>query len=125
MGDLVGWDIAAITVGDRELLVAVADDPGEHARGLMGVERLGDLDGMLFVFPRESFGGFWMKDTLIALDIAFFDEDRTLVDALSMVPCAADPCPSYVPAAHYSWALETPAGALLPLSEGTILSVDR
>ena len=113
-----------ITVGGQGLIVAIADDPVERAQGLMGVEQLGDLDGMLFVFFQESLGGFWMKGTLIALDIAFFDDDRILVDTLSMVPCTADPCPSYVPAAPYSWALETPAGALPNLPEGTILSVE-
>ncbi|HKY49369.1 MAG TPA: DUF192 domain-containing protein [Acidimicrobiia bacterium] len=123
-GDLVGWDVAVITVGAQRLMVAIADDPGERAQGLIGVEELGDLDGMLFVFSQEALGGFWMKGTLIPLDIAFFDDERTFVDTLSMVPCAADPCPSYVPEAPYSWALETPAGTLPPLSEGTHLSVE-
>jgi uncharacterized protein len=123
-GDLVGWETAAIDVGGQGLTVAVADDPGERAQGLMGVEHLGDLDGMLFVFSSESLGGFWMKGTLIPLDIVFFDEDRTFVDMLSMVPCTADPCPSYVPEAPFSWALETPAGTLSSLAEGTILSLE-
>lgn len=113
-----------ITVGGQGLMVAVADDPGERAQGLIGVERLGDLDGMLFVFFQEALGGFWMKGTLIPLDIAFFDDDRIFVDTLSMVPCTADPCPSYVPEAPYSWALETPSGSLPPLPEGTVLSVE-
>ncbi|HUP14587.1 MAG TPA: DUF192 domain-containing protein [Acidimicrobiia bacterium] len=124
MGDLVGWAVATVNVGGQALLVAIADDPGERAQGLMGVEELGDLDGMLFVFSQEALGGFWMKGTLIPLDIVFFDDDRTFVDMLSMVPCTADPCPSYVPAAPYSWALETPVGALPPLPEGTVLSVE-
>ena len=38
-----------------------------------------------------------MKGTLIPLDIVFFGDDKALVDTLSMVPCTADPCPSYVP----------------------------
>jgi uncharacterized membrane protein (UPF0127 family) len=124
MGDLVGWDTASITVGVQGLLVALADDPGERAQGLMGVEQMGDLDGMLFVFSQEALGGFWMKGTLIPLDIAFFDDDRTLVDVLSMVPCTADPCPSYVPEAPYAWALETPTGTLAPLPAGSVLSVE-
>ena len=123
MGDLVGWDTTSIDVGGEGLVVAVADDPGERAQGLMGVEQLGDLDGMLFVFSQESLGGFWMKGTLIPLDIAFFNDERAFVDMLSMVPCTADPCPSYVPDGPFSWALETPAGAL-PSLEGTTLSVE-
>ncbi|MEX0667826.1 MAG: DUF192 domain-containing protein, partial [Acidimicrobiia bacterium] len=124
MGDLVGWDTATIRVGDHGLLVALADDPGERTQGLMGVEELGDLEGMLFVFTQEALSGFWMKGTLIPLDIAFFGDDKALVDMLSMVPCTADPCPSYVPDDPFSWALETPAGSLAPLPEGTVLSVE-
>ena len=122
-GDLAGWETATITVGETELLVAVADDSEERRQGLMGVEELGDLDGMLFQFPNETFSGFWMKGTLMDLDIVFFGVDREYVDRLSMIQCLADPCPSYFPDTGYSWALETPVGTLEPLSEGAILSV--
>ncbi len=122
-GDLAGWETATIAVGGSELLVAVADDPAERRQGLMGVDDLGDLDGMLFQFPNEAISGFWMKDTLMALDIAFFGDDMGLVDSLSMVPCSPDSCLSYVADAPFSWALETPAGSLGPLANGTTLSV--
>ena len=110
-------------VGDARLLVAVADERDEWGQGLMGLEQLGDLDGMLFVFPQEVLGGFWMKDTLIPLDIAFFGDDGVLVDTLEMVPCTADPCHSYVPDGPFSRALETPAGTLHPLTDGTMLAM--
>jgi uncharacterized membrane protein (UPF0127 family) len=76
----------------------------------MGVADLGALRGMLFVWPDDVSSGFWMKDTLIPLDIAFFAADGSLVDRLSMVPCEADPCPSYRPSGPYRTALEVPAG---------------
>ena len=121
-GDLGGWETTPITVGGIGLIVAVADEPAERSQGLMGIHQLGDLDGMLFVFPREALSGFWMKDTPIPLDIAFFGEDGALVDVMNMVPCVTEPCPSYVPNAHFSWALETPAG-LLDLTPGTTLAI--
>lgn len=124
-GDLIGWETTTITVGDARLLVAVADDPGERGQGLMGIEQLGEIDGMLFVFPQEALGGFWMKDTLIPLDIAFFGDDGVLVDTLEMVPCTADPCHSYVPDEPFSWALETPAGTLDALTDGTMLALEE
>ena len=123
-GDLVGWDVASIRVGRQGLLVAVANDPGERSQGLMGVDQLGDLDGMLFVMPQEALSGFWMKGTLIPLDIVFFGDDKALVDVLSMVPCASEPCPSYVPDDPFAWAVETPTGTLGSLPEGTVLSLD-
>jgi uncharacterized protein len=122
-GDLAGWETATITVGGTELLVAVANDPSERTQGLMGVDEMGDLDGMLFEFPDEAIYGFWMQRTLIALDIDFFGDDMGFVGRLSMVPCSADRCFSYAPEAPFSWALETPAGTLGALAQGAILSV--
>ncbi len=81
----------------------------------MNVTDLGSLDGMLFVFPEPTTAAFWMKDTLIPLDIAFFDGGGDLVDRLTMVPCEADPCPTYPAAGTYRFALEAPAGVLATL----------
>ena len=61
----------------------------------MGVTDLGRLDGMLFVFPVPSSPSFWMKDTLIPLDIGFFDEDGVLIGVLTMDPCREEPCRGY------------------------------
>lgn len=124
-GDLVGWELAPVSVGQEILLVAVADDPDEMAQGLMGVEDFGDLDGMLFAFEPESFTGFWMKDSPVPLDIAFFDRDGILVDALTMEPCDEDPCPVYLASGPFAWALETPAGSLGELSSDVRLVVDK
>ncbi|MGH8936025.1 MAG: DUF192 domain-containing protein [Acidimicrobiia bacterium] len=106
------WEIE---LAGRPWAVAVADTPERRQAGLMGVEDLGDLDGMLFVFPESQSGSFWMKDTLMPLDIAFFEEGGDLVAVLEMEPCRADPCPSYGPGAPYRWALEAPAGELANL----------
>jgi uncharacterized membrane protein (UPF0127 family) len=124
-GELEGWEVATVTLGDLRWVVALASTPQERSQGLMGVTDLGDLGGMLFEFEAETLTGFWMKDTLIPLDIAFFDSDRRLVEVLTMAPCQADPCPSYVPAAPYRWALEAPQGALSVLAPGTVLEVER
>ena len=97
--------------------VAVADDAAERARGLSGVEDLGGLRGMLFVYPGDVTAGFWMKDTSIPLDIAFFAADGSLVDQRSMVPCPADPCPVYAPGRPYRCALEVPAGGFAGLAD--------
>lgn len=109
-GALQGFGRATVHVGDETWTVAIADTTERRTRGLMGVEDLGDLDGMLFVHDRDTGGGFWMKDTLIPLDIAFFTADGTLVDLLEMEPCRADPCPSYFPRAPYRYALEVERG---------------
>jgi hypothetical protein len=109
---LDGFETSTITVDGRELIVAVAETPDQRSQGLMGVTDLGGLDGMLFVFQADSDGGFWMKNTLIPLDIVFFTADGGFVDALTMVPCVEDPCPTYRPDGSYRYALEALAGDL-------------
>jgi uncharacterized membrane protein (UPF0127 family) len=109
---LSGFDLATVRLDDAELLVAVADDSSERRQGLMNLDDLGDLDGMLFVFDGDVSDGFWMKNTLIPLDIAFFTAGGDIVDQMVMAPCTADPCPTYHPGGAYRYALEMPAGAM-------------
>ncbi|MGQ0849610.1 MAG: DUF192 domain-containing protein [Actinomycetota bacterium] len=123
-GDLDGWEVATITLGTERMAVAVADDDDERSRGLIGVDDLGDLDGMLFVWADEVLTGFWMKDTLIPLDLRFFSSEGALVDATSMEPCLADPCLVFVAADPFRWALETPRGRLGVADPALVLRVD-
>jgi uncharacterized membrane protein (UPF0127 family) len=66
-----------------------------------------------------------MKDTLIPLDIAFFDAKRRLVGALTMVPCIADPCPTYSPGAPFQFAVEAKEGAFATLPPRARLRLDN
>jgi uncharacterized protein len=53
--------------------VEVADDPDEQSKGLMFREKMAMSAGMLFVFPQEKHATFWMKNTLLPLDMIFAD----------------------------------------------------
>jgi len=113
---------AEVTVGDVELSVWVADDPTERGQGLRRVEELpAGIDGMLFVWETPTPAVFVMEDTLIPLDVWFFDEEGRLVGAHEMIPCADEPCPTYPAPGPVRWALETPLG-VVELGEGDRLS---
>ena len=65
------------------VVAEIARTEDEHARGLMWRERLGDGEGMLFVFREEDDHAFWMKNTLIPLDMVFVDSGRRVVGVVA------------------------------------------
>ncbi len=103
---------AIIELNGEALTVAVADTHEQRVQGLMGVEDLSPLDGMLFIFDNQAERTFWMKDTIIPLDIAFFDSDGFLVTNTSMSPCLVEDCPRYSSNGAAQYALEAPLGSL-------------
>jgi uncharacterized membrane protein (UPF0127 family) len=72
---------------------------------------LGADQGMLFVFAQSAPHRFWMKNTLIALDMIWLDYARRVVHiAHNVPPCKIDPCPSYGPQHPAIYVLELNAG---------------
>jgi uncharacterized membrane protein (UPF0127 family) len=84
--------------GVRRFKVEVADDPAERTRGLMFRERLPAEQGMLFDFGASAPRSFWMKNTLVPLDIIFIGEDgRVRNVAANTIPFSEAPVPSSGP----------------------------
>ena len=94
------------------LQVRIAETDRSRQAGLMGVRRLSDLEGMAFVFTSPVSEPFWMENTLIPLDIAFWDTQGRIVKILTMAPCRAHPCHLYFPGVDYVGAVEMNAGLL-------------
>lgn len=70
--------------------------PEDQAQGLMYRENLPEKTGMLFVFTEAGPHHFWMKNTMIPLDLIWLDEaGRVLFISANTPPCKADPCPTY------------------------------
>jgi uncharacterized membrane protein (UPF0127 family) len=72
-------------------------------------------DGMVFKFAADTTTQFWMKDTRLALDIAFMTAGGSVLQTLTMPLCADndDTCPRYGPPQQYRYALEAPAGSFV------------
>lgn len=68
----------------------------DRQQGLMHRNSLAKDSGMLFVFNNEQQLSFWMKNTLLSLDIIYISKDKKVVAvADNAKPCKKDPCPSY------------------------------
>ena len=104
--------------------VEVAADDATRAQGLMYRDRMGENRGMIFIFTETGEYPFWMKNTLIALDMIWLDEGKRIVHISHDVPpCKADPCPNYPPNAKASSVLELAAGVAAKhhLANGDVL----
>ena len=107
--------------------VELATNDGAREHGLMMRKSMDADHGMLFVFAAAAPQAFWMKNTLIALDILYFDANRKLVSLqLDVPPCKADPCPTYPSDVPARYVLELNAGTAVRIGAqaGDILTVD-
>jgi|SRR3989344_7375793 len=92
------------------LNVELAQTPQERTQGLMFRASLPSTDGMFFIFPNSDKHAFWMKNTLIPLDIIWLNSDLEIVHIEHAQPCYQDPCPSYIPPLPALYVLETNQG---------------
>ena len=100
-----------VCFGDKCIKVEVVQKEEELHRGLQFRKSLDPDSGMLFVFKKSWPYAFWMKDTLIPLDMIWMDDTRKIVHIEHNVPpCAADPCPRYQPHYEALYVLEVNAG---------------
>lgn len=115
---LAALDRVTVSIGGQQFEAWVADSFSERQSGLMSVtaEQMAPVSdqverAMLFVFPEDqpTRNGFWMKNTIIPLDIAYIRLDKTVVSTHTMVPLNT----SIVrPTGPYRFALEVSANLL-------------
>ena len=108
----------------KSFQVEVADTPQSRETGLMNRKELPQNQGMLFIFNRSQPQIFWMKNTLIPLDMIFIDDNWKIVHIAKMsLPCKADPCPLYVSGKDAGYVLEINGGLSdeLGITEGALI----
>ena len=109
---------AASVSGPRAVLpsgavyrLELATVPEDQAQGLMFRENLPERTGMLFVFAELTPHHFWMKNTMIPLDIIWLDDTgKVIFVSADTPPCKADPCPTY--------GTDTPVRRVLEIAAG-------
>lgn len=101
-----------VTLPDGTVIRAeAARTPEEHARGLMFRPALEEDQGMLFFLDGARPHPFWMKNTMIPLDIIWMDGSKTIIHIeFQTPPCKADPCPTYGPSSPSHYVLEVKGG---------------
>lgn len=102
-----------VKLNNTSFVVELAEDVNSHAMGLMYRTELPADSGMLFIFDNEQPRAFWMKNTLIPLDILYFDRHKKLVSQqLNVPPCknTVSTCPSYPSEKAAKYVLEINAG---------------
>jgi uncharacterized membrane protein (UPF0127 family) len=110
------------------IYLEIADDSKKRRDGLMFRTQLDTNKGMVFVFEDESTRSFWMKNTLIPLDVIYLSSDLMIVDIQSMPPCGdLNPCPSYPSYVASRYAVELNAGTAdrLHLEIGDFISFEN
>jgi uncharacterized membrane protein (UPF0127 family) len=118
----------AVLPSGRTYRLEVARTPEEQAQGLMFRESLPERTGMLFPFADKGVHHFWMKNTMIPLDMVWMDaEGRVIFVSANTPPCRADPCPSYGPDAPAASVLEIAGGnaAKENISVGAVLRFEN
>jgi len=107
-----------------EWCALLADTPELRQQGLMRQDDLNGYDAMVFRFDEPGTGGFWMKQTIIPLTVAYFDAEGRFVSSADMQPCPdGTDCPSYPPDGPYVTAVEVPLGGLgaIGVAPGAVL----
>ncbi len=81
---------ALVVFANDTVRAEVANTSALRSRGLMYREEVPDGTGMLFVWDRDAVRSFWMRNTLVALDVAFIDSNFEIVDIQQMEPETSD-----------------------------------
>jgi len=123
-----GLPTATLTLAGRPFTVELAFTREARQQGLMFRQQLAPEAGMLFIFDQPGELSFWMKNTLIDLDILFLEADGTIARISTMTaPRPAEPLRNYGSGSPVLYALEASAGtaARLGLAAGQKIDLPR
>jgi len=114
--------VVRMKLGRETFTLEVADTPKKQQLGLMHRKSMPQDRGMLFVFPEEEERSFWMKNTLIPLDIVYLDAGGKVVSVKQMKPLDETSVPSDGPA-KYAVELNEGAAKRAGVAAGDVLAI--
>jgi uncharacterized protein len=105
-----------VCINENCFQVEIAETPSEKQQGLMFRKSLDEDKGMLFVYEEDGYYSFWMKNTLIPLDIIWINQTMDIIYFVSAVPCNEEICVSYLPNEKAKYVLEINTGIIKDFS---------
>jgi len=103
-------ETSRVVIGGETFFVEIADTPAAHIKGLSGREKLGDNEGVLFIFPEKSIQKFWMKEMKFSLDIIWINGDKIAGIVYGVEPEASEQLTIYASPEPVDKVLEINAG---------------
>lgn len=107
-------DHTKISIRNSDIFVVIADTDVKRTQGLSGWTKLGEDEGMLFIFPVPNIYPFWMKEMKIPLDFIWIDENKVVDVTQNVPPPKAEDkvsaLPLYYPRSSINKVLEVNAG---------------
>lgn len=100
-----------VCIGKSCFNVEIASTEMQREKGLMFRKKIGENEGMLFIFNKEGVYPFWMKNTLIPLDIIWINNNKVVFINENSQPCKNLICPQIIPPNNAKYVLEINAGA--------------
>lgn len=112
-----------IQIDSQTYQLEVAQSDSARAKGLSGRTKLDDNAGMLFVFETDDYHSFWMKNTLIPLEILWLDDNFKVIDKQEMAveEDSAHPTTSYTPKHPARYAIEINPGVDVKVGERVVI----
>ncbi len=126
-GDLKYQGNIVVKIKDKPFRMDIAKTSGERKLGLMYKESLDLNEGMIFIYTKEKKYSFWMKNTMIPLDIIWLNKNKNVVHiSKNTQPCKQNDCPSIKPNRRAIYVLEINANLSdkLGLSIGDSIEFD-
>jgi len=119
-------EMQTVCINDNCFEVEVVKGLTEKRRGLSFRKSLDQNTGMLFIYKREGFYSFWMKDMNFPLDIIWINKDKEIVYIEKNVQPCQDECLRYRPAEKAQYILEINSGLVdrLKIQKGDKLALD-